>query len=252
MTRLTKKISLFLTLSIVLISCNLGYEIKDGKVYYKWIHGGNMSKEITLVEDADAETFEVIKNDVDLHLGKDKNYVFLELAKLKADPATFEQIKKYYWRDKDSLYMLRYYDSPDNNAVNGADPRTFQVIKDNWGRDKKGVYHIYNQLKNVDPKKFIAIDEDWGKDDKYYYHNKERIDSLDYKTAEIVSPYYIKDQYRVFCRNKIVKGANPKTFKALDTGIHGYDDKYIFEFERNEGPITEEDKKIYMNADKKK
>ena len=58
MTRLTKKISLFLTLSIVLISCNLGYEVK---VYYKWIRGGNMSKETTLVEDADAETFEVIK-----------------------------------------------------------------------------------------------------------------------------------------------------------------------------------------------
>ena len=90
MTRLTKKISLFLTLSIVLISCNLGYEKKDGKVYYKWIHGGQMSKEITLVEDADAETFEVIKNDVDLDLGRDKNYVFLELAKLKVDPATFE------------------------------------------------------------------------------------------------------------------------------------------------------------------
>ena len=43
-----------------------------------------MSKETTLVEDADAETFEVIKNDVGLDLGRDKNYVFLELAKLKA------------------------------------------------------------------------------------------------------------------------------------------------------------------------
>ena len=32
MTRLTKKISLFLTLSIILISCNLGYEVKDGNV----------------------------------------------------------------------------------------------------------------------------------------------------------------------------------------------------------------------------
>ena len=241
MIRLTKKISLFLILNIILISCNLGYEIKDGKVYYKWIHGGNMSKETTLVEDADAETFEVIKNDVDL---------FLELAKLKADPATFEQIKKYYWRDKDSVYMLRYYDGLDNNVVKGADPKTFQVIKDNWGRDKKGVYHIYDQLKNVDPKKFVAIDEDWGKDDKYYYHNKERIDSLDYKTAEIVSSYYIKDQYRVFCRNKIAKGANPKTFEAVGIGAYGHDDKYIFEFEKNKGPITEEYKKIYM--DKKK
>jgi hypothetical protein len=45
-------------LNIILILCNLGYEVK---VYYKWIRGGNMSKETTLVEDADAETFEVIK-----------------------------------------------------------------------------------------------------------------------------------------------------------------------------------------------
>ncbi len=249
MKKLAKYFSLFLILNIILISCNLGYEKKDGKVYYKWIHGGNMSKETTLVEDADAETFEVIKNDVDLDLGKDKNYVFLELAKLKADPATFEQIEGYYWRDKDNVYMLQY-GSPDNNAVKGAEPRTFQVIKDNWGRDRKGVYHIYYQLENVDPKKFIAIDEEWGKDDKYYYYHEERIDSLDYKTAEIVSSYYIKDQYRVFCRNKIAKGANPKTFEAVGIGAYGHDDKYIFEFEKNKGPITEEYKKIYM--DKKK
>ena len=95
--------------------------------------------------------------------------------------------------------MLQY-GAPDNNTVKGADPRTFQVIKDNWGRDKKGVYYIYDQLKNVDPKKFIAIDEDWGKDDEYYYYHEERIDSLDYKTAEIVSSYYIKDQYLLLQR----------------------------------------------------
>ena len=91
-------------MNIILISCNLGYEVK---VYYKWIRGGNMSKETTLVEDADAETFEVIKNDVGLDLGRDKNYVFLELAKLKAYQATFEQIEGCYWWDKDNcIYAL--------------------------------------------------------------------------------------------------------------------------------------------------
>ena len=75
-----------------------------------------MSKETTLVEDADAETFEVIKNDVDLDLGRGKNYVFLELAKLKAYPATFEQIEGCYWWDKDNVYVLKY-GSLDNNAV---------------------------------------------------------------------------------------------------------------------------------------
>ena len=83
-----------------------------------------MSKETTLVEDADAETFEVIKNDVGLDLGRDKNYVFLELAKLKEYPATFEQIEGYYWWDKDNVYMLQY-GSPDNNAVKETDPKTF-------------------------------------------------------------------------------------------------------------------------------
>ena len=58
MKKSAKYFSLFLILNIILISCNLGYEVK---VYYKWIRGGNMSKETTLVEDADAETFEVIK-----------------------------------------------------------------------------------------------------------------------------------------------------------------------------------------------
>lgn len=57
-------------------------------------------------------------------MGRDKNYVFLELAKLKADPATFEQIEGYYWWDKDNVYMLQY-GSPDNNAVKETDPKTF-------------------------------------------------------------------------------------------------------------------------------
>lgn len=114
-------------MNIILISCNLGYEVKDGKVYYKWIRGGNMSKETTLVEDADAEIFEVIKNDVDLDLGRDKNYVFLELAKLKAYPATFEQIEGCYWWDKDNVYMFQY-GSPDNNAVKETYPKTFGVV----------------------------------------------------------------------------------------------------------------------------
>ena len=48
----------------------------------------------------------------------------MELAKLKEDPATFEQIEGYYWRDKDNVYMLQY-GAPDNNTVKETDPKTF-------------------------------------------------------------------------------------------------------------------------------
>ena len=242
---------LLLTLGGKLTSCHSGYEKKDGKIYYKWIHGGNWTRENTLLKDADAETFNTIDNNVNVHLGMDKNYVFKDASILEyADPKTFEQVKEYYWKDKNHVYLLQFGGT--DCRIKDADPRTFRVIKDfHWTHDKNNVFYQFDKLLNVNPNKFIAIDEEWGKDDNFYFYHNLRIDSLDYKTAEIVSPYYIKDQYRVFFRDTIVNDANPKTFKADGVGSFGHDDKYMFSWEKNEGPITEQYKKTYIDNEKK-
>jgi hypothetical protein len=43
---------ILLTLGVALTSCHSGYEEKDGKIYYNWIHGGNWTRKNTLLKDA--------------------------------------------------------------------------------------------------------------------------------------------------------------------------------------------------------
>lgn len=93
----------------------------------------------------------------------------------------------------------------------------------------------------------MAIDKDWGKDNRFYYYHNLRLDSLDYMTAKIISPYYIKDKSRVFFQDTLVNDANPKTFKVDGVGSFGHDDKYMFDWAKNEGPITEQYKKTYID-----
>jgi hypothetical protein len=236
-----------LAISLLLASCHSGYEEKDGKIYYKWIHGGNWTRENTLVKEADAASFKTIMNSTNLNLGKDKNHVFKDASILEyADPLTFEEIKEYYWKDKNHVYLLQFGGT--DCRIPNADPKTFLVVNDGlWAKDKNHVYYQFDQLNDVDPPIFIAIDENWGKDDRFYYYHNLRIDSLDYKTAEIISSYYIKDKNNVFFWDAIVKDANPKTFKADGVGSFGHDDKYMFNWEKNEGPITEQYKKTYID-----
>ena len=222
-------------------SCQPKYEEKDGKIYYKWIHGGNMTKESDLLKGADATTFETLHESNLFCLGKDKNHVYKNSAILNfADPKTFEQIKDYYWKDKGYVYVLG--GTGHDDRLIDADPKSFNLISDQWSKDYKNVFHGSNKVMDAHAKTFVVIDAHWGKDDQFYYHESLKIDSLDYNSAEIVSASYIKDKNSVFYENKRVKDANPKTFVAGKYNS-GYDDKYQFDFDKNKGPVTEEFKK---------
>ena len=258
MKHLFKQLLYLLTISVSLSSCHSGYEVKNGKVYYKWIQGGNWTRENTLLKDADPETFETINNNIHINIGKDKNHVFEDAAIIEyADPKTFEQVKEYYWKDKNYVYLLQF--GKTDCRIKNADPKSFKVIKDyNWSLDNKNVYYDFEKINDANPKTFNTLNEKWGKDNRYYYFQNKRIDSLDYETAEIVIAYfkdepprpsdYIKDKKHVYFQNILVKDANPKTFKADGVGSFGHDDKFMFIQEQNEGQLTEEYKKTYITT----
>ena len=231
---------------IFLTSCS-GYTKKDGRVYLRSSNEASIGIKYTEVENADYETFKIINHNLNIDLAKDKKHVFKGASILeKADPNTFEQVKEYYWKDKNLVYLLRFGGT--ECKIQNADPKTFTVIKAYlWSKDKNNVYYELDKLTDINPKAFIAIDEDWGKDDSFYYYHNLRLDSLDYKTAEIVSPNYIKDKRRVFFENILVNDANPKTFKPDGIGSFGHDDKFMFDWEKNVGPITVQYKKTYID-----
>lgn len=234
-------------IAIFISSCT-GYTKKDGKVYIR--HSKILSRigvQYLEVKNADCETFEVIKNNLKIDLALDKNYVFLNTSILElADPNTFEQVKGYYWKDQKNVYLLQF--GSVNARIIDADPKTFEVFNnDLWSKDKNHIYYRVDKVMEVESKSFVLIDEDWGKDDDFYYYHNHKLYSLDYKSAKIVSPYYIKDKNCVFFRNTLVKDANPKTFKADGIGWFGHDDKYMFDWGENKGPITEQYKRKYID-----
>ncbi len=231
----------------LLSSCHSGYEKKDGEVYHKWVHGGNWTNEYTLIEEADEETFATIEHDLNLDLGRDKNHVFKDAEVLvSADPQTFEQVKNYFWKDKNHVFLIQFGGT--ECIIDLADPRSFQVIENYlWSNDRKHVFHKFDLLDEANPKEFTAVNEEWGKDDQFYYWNSLRVDSLDYSSAKIVSDYYILDEAHVYFKNELVKGANPKTFKADGVGWFGHDDKNMYYWAENKGPITEKYRQTYID-----
>ena len=238
---------IFIFYMLMLTSCSSGYEEEQGKIYYKWIHGGNWTLEKSLIKEADASSFTTIKNNINIYLGKDKNHVFKAASLLEhAAPNTFKQIDGYYWKDKNYVYLLQF--GCTDCRIKSADPETFTTIKQfHWAKDKNNVYFKFKKLSAASTKSFVAIDADWGKDDKFYYYHDLRLDSLHYNSAKIVGSYYIKDKNHVFFKNELVKGANPKTFKIDGIGWFGHDDKNMFDWEKNIGPITEKYRRTYID-----
>lgn len=232
--------------TLLLTSCQSGYEEEQGKIYYKWIHGGNWTMKKSLLKEADASSFTTIKHNLNIHLGKDKNHVFKNAFLLEhVDPNTFKQVDGYYWKDKNYAYLLQFCST--DCRIKASDPETFVVFKGyNWAKDKNNIYFELNKLREANAESFVVIDVDWGKDNEFYYYHDTRLGLLHYDSAEVVSPYYIKDKDNVYFRSTLVKGANPKTFKADGIGSFGHDDKNMFDGVKNKGSITEQYRRTYI------
>ena len=233
--------------SLTLSGCYSGYKITDGKVYNKWIHGSDWSRDLTLLEGADASSFKTIKHALNLDLGKDKNRVYIGSSVLMhANPVEFRHIEQYYWKDNKYVFLLQF-GGPDY-IIKDADPASFNVIRRySWAKDKNYIYYAFSKLLNVNPNDFIAINQEWGRDNNFYYWHNHRLDSLDYKTAVIVSDYYIKDKSNVYYKNKLIKDVNSTAFKADGIGSFGHDDKFMFDSDKNMGLITDQYRKTYID-----
>lgn len=240
----------------MVFGCHSGYEEKDGKMYHKWIHGGRWSKEYTLMEKADPNTFETIHHDLNIDLGKDDEHVYKDASILEnADPHTFTQVTEYYWKDKNYVFLLQF--GGHNCIIQNADPKTFKVLGEfHWAKDDQNIFHEFKTIDIADSEELEVINEDWGRSQSHYYCGHHRLDSIDYKSAEIVKAkfmddpeqysYYIKDDKSVFYQNTRVKGADPKTFVADGIGSFGHDKTYMYSGASNRGKITPEYRNTYM------
>lgn len=237
-----------IVVSCLFAGCTLGYK-NDGKevTWHSWNEGwGHTSFKVDadpktfktlggaygrdsrhaffmggIVEGADPKTFKSLKDGY----ACDDNQAYYRGGILNgSDGKSFQSLKEGYARDKSRVYF-------DGKVMENADPVSFEVHTHYLTEDKKDFYRLGKAL-NVQDKSTFAVlgDKDsertrWAKDryNGYFMEDGSVIHGIDYASfhpvaeeAHLYSGCYAADKNKVYYRDKIVKGADPASFKEID------------------------------------
>lgn len=185
-------------------------------------------------EGYDPATFERL-NDT---FAKDINHVYYCNEILEdADPKTFRALSEEY--SADSRYV--WYRE---NKIEGANPQTFVAPEKNdslnftigLAHDDHDYYNKNNPLHVADMGSFRQIDGSWAVDRLNVYYidlkaeiGKDIVPIGDYSTFRVLNHLYAVDAKCAYYKNKIVEGADPKTFVVLDGGNdYGQDKNRVY------------------------
>ena len=173
------------------------YNIHDDKVYYQFIN-----RSCHPVEGGyDTATFEVL----DYGFARDKNKGFYKgqaiktrgtgtiYPQVKTDGITFEALAEGYAHDKDNVYFFNgsnFYKS----IIDGADPATFKVLSTWFGKDAYSGYYGWSAILQSDGSTFEVVDTK--------------------PTSQYEVTGFTKDAAHVFLNDKMINGADPKTFQV--------------------------------------
>ena len=155
----------------------------------------------------------------------DVNHVYFDNEVLEeADPASFRVLKGFYSADNQHVWYYIY-------VVEGANPETF-VAPENYGpidstlelaHDDHDYYFGPNPLHVADMGSFKRESGSWAIDRHNVYHigpdiykENDLVPIGDYRTFRVLNEFYAADAKYVYYNNKIVEGADPKTFAVLD------------------------------------
>jgi hypothetical protein len=155
---------------------------------------------------------------------KDKNVAYLDnyyFDKPKpipqADAATFQQIERWFARDKDRVYFL-------HNVVEDADPASFSVLggyNDHWAKDRIRAYHFApsKAARNI---RFIES------------KSLERFAIL--PGARFAK--YAGDAECIYRCGRLIRGADASTFRVMKNACKGEDEGAAsFSFARDRARI---------------
>ena len=185
-------------------------------------------------EGYDSATFKRINES----FAKDINHVYYCNEILEdADPKTFRALSEEY--SADSRYV--WYRE---NKIEGANPQTFVAPEKNdslnftigLAHDDHDYYRQNNPLHIADMGSFRQIDGSWAVDRQNVYFigleahvGKDIVPIGDYSTFRVLNHLYAADAKYVYYKNKVVEGADPKTFVVLDGGNdYGQDKNRVY------------------------
>ena len=158
--------------------------------------------------------------------GNDNYNIDIEIKKLEsADSGSFK-IDSIYGKDKNNLYFL-------NKKIKGVNPKTFKVVGSNKLiiKDDKGVYYLgreeVKKIQNADINSFEEVSKEYYRDKNnvYYYDNYDgdvkRVKGADAKTFEAIEGYALgRDKNAVYDKGKMIKGLDPVTFEDLNGNFY--------------------------------
>lgn len=188
-------IIIVLTISL-LTSCQHGYKIEDGKVYYEyWNEGSGQGKR--LIKGADAQTFQELNFDCDCNFefGKDKNGLYINGELIKnIDPNTFNFIGNYIFRDKDSAYFFGFYNDLNDCVIKGVHPDKIELIEYPWAKAGNILINGRDTVYLEDINEFVSVDDNWGKTKKQIVNKDEILYGADMKSFKAISSFEGKDK----------------------------------------------------------
>jgi len=233
--KLCLKLIAYLAIPLFLFSCS-GYYIDDYRLTsdHVYFQGKKVSSSYTMesiVNGADRKSFEVLKYST-YAVDKDNAY-YRDYRIDNADPKTFNAISYNHAKDK---YRVWFKGSP----IADADPASFEVIKGwwmakkvwNWSKDSKRAYIKTRSVNVCDIESFKVLDlrsywdgfrglsyyslpeDNWQIDKKCAYYNGNMLPSVDIETFHPLSNVYAKDKNKVYVRDSVEEGADPKSFKV--------------------------------------
>ena len=160
--------------------------------------------------------------------------------------------KTLYWTDGKVVYHRL-------NSMKSADTESFRHYPGAWGIDKKHCYSQSTRLKTADPLSFEVLNDTFAKDKNHVWTLAGLIPEADADSFQVcdngrlslgvmlrplpyggTTPYetfvpygYAKDKSHVYYydfqgKTKIVKKADPLTFRSLQDGYFGIDNNYVF------------------------
>lgn len=233
-----------------------GYNVQNGKVYYKQA----FPKPLIEMEGVDVKSFKVIRREADSmyadngYFATDKNAVYYCGWKVEgSDGASFQLLNINFSKDKNQCYFR-------GTVIPDADPASFVIKEDHFSADKS---HVFKREKviDTDPSLFESYNDGYmvrtansvsvyeiivpikqeqtfrylghsyfALDEQLYFQG-DPMPSADTIGFIALDNFFSKTNKHVFYGNKIIASANPHTFRLLEPP-YGRDDKHIFFFEK--------------------
>ncbi|NRB48230.1 MAG: DKNYY domain-containing protein [Saprospiraceae bacterium] len=218
-----------------------GYKIVDGKVVYQKIRNTTWKKVQHEVEGADPETLKVFG--FSGVYAKDKNRVFLEGNPIpEADPSSFkilEDLHKYA-KDNTSLfcstrkigeisdgfeYLGGGFAKNDSHVFNlgaiipRAHAKTFELMDEKgfFAKDHQSVFCSGKKLIGVHAATFKKVKYCYYVDQHFVYYLSNKLEHANSADFEYYGDRYSKSGDHVYYREKVIQGADAKTFKVLSS-----------------------------------